>query len=162
MKAPCLHKGPFILKRMKTKSIVPVLTILLCLLSCKKYEENPLINLRSKVHRLEGEYIIAKYLVNDIDSTSSAISLTPIITFRNNLGRDPKRVIMGGFCYGIWDLENHKTELSIDLNNDVYFKTGPFVNRNKNNWTITKLTDREIHLRSTINGNNYLVHLHEQ
>lgn len=147
---------------MKRSSILVLLFVFMAgSFSCKKYEENPLINLKTKTNRIEGEYFIAKYEVNGIDSTYILNSIIPSITIRNKEGRDNTKRIMGGFVYGTWDFEDHKKQFLINIDErDEYF-VGPFVNRAENQWRITKLTDRELHLNASINNISYIVHLHE-
>lgn len=143
------------------KLIIIFFVILVVIISCKKYEENPLINLKTKTTRIEGTYFIAKYEVNGIDSTSVLNTIIPSIAIRDKVGRDPIKAIMGGFCYGSWAFEDHKKELLINIDERAQYFVGPFVNRSENRWRITKLTDRELHLNATINNISYIVHLHE-
>jgi len=143
------------------KLIIIFFVILVVIISCKKYEENPLINLKTKTNRIEGTYFIAKYEVNGIDSTSVLNTTIPSIVIREKVGRNHVKQILGGFCYGSWAFEDHKKEMQINIDDRIEYYVGPFVNRVENRWRITKLTDRELHLNATINNISYIVHLHE-
>ncbi|MDD2386770.1 MAG: hypothetical protein PHP52_08295 [Bacteroidales bacterium] len=46
-------------------SIVCIITALLILAGCNKYEDGPLISLKSPEKRIVGEYIVESYIIND-------------------------------------------------------------------------------------------------
>ena len=72
----------FMLSR-KIKMIISFLGLLIiCLFSCKKYEDNPLINLSSKKSRLQGTYYLAAYKIDDVDITHS-IKFDSSVTVQN-------------------------------------------------------------------------------
>lgn len=51
------------------KSIIITLLFTISLSSCKKYPDGPSISLRTKKHRLIGEYSLEKYTLNGTDKT---------------------------------------------------------------------------------------------
>lgn len=57
---------------MKTKILTSSIVLISILLSeCKKYEEGPTLSLRSKQHRIEGEWDITSYTVNGENELAS-------------------------------------------------------------------------------------------
>ncbi len=133
---------------------------------CKKYEENPLIVLKSKKQRLIGSYDIYKFTVNGNDSTT-AINQQLIISNGtqcsiNFSDADNQQRIMGGTCYGNWSFVGHKERLFIDLSDDQTFSIGPFLTRSSLEWNITKLVEGKVHLKVNYNNIDYVLQLHKR
>lgn len=87
-------------------------SVLILGVSCKKYEENPLISLQSKKSRLVGGYNIVGYWVNGVDSTdymNNQLLLPSNSKCNINFSiADKQQKIMGGTCYGEWDFADNK------------------------------------------------------
>lgn len=157
---------------LKKINYIPSLSFLLGFLfiisnmGCKKYEENPLIVLKSKKQRLLGSYDIYKFTVNGNDSTT-AINQQLIIlngtqcSIDFNDGDNQQR-IMGGTCYGNWSFVNKKEQLLVDLSDDQTFSIGPFLTRSSLEWTITKLVEGQVHLKVNYNNSDYVLQLHKR
>ena len=140
---------------------LPLLTVVLFVTGCKKYEENPLINLWSKKHRLVATtgYVLTSYEVNGIDSTATV----PNIGMINFYEDENQRIVQTAFLQGEWNFYDHKKSLQIFMypNTDGYLY-GALLAPVKLNWRITKLTDRELHLTIDYQGKNYAIHLNKK
>jgi hypothetical protein len=152
---------------MKNTHITIFLFVLIALLSaCKKYEENPLINLRLKETRMKGKYTLASYFVNGVDSTNAVNTMIAAVSPNNEPYNlifsvdDNQGIFSGTFGGGEWEFRDHKTKVWIFKPRGIY--PTPMVFSKGLSWTITKLTDRHIHLQVDYNGSNYYVQLHEQ
>lgn len=52
---------------MKKYVIIFFLTLLILNFGCKKYEDGPIISLRTKNHRLEGKWNVSSYTINGVE-----------------------------------------------------------------------------------------------
>lgn len=133
--------------------------------SCQKYEDNPLINLRSKSDRVEGSYQLAGYYVNGIDSTQAMNEQMTSwygSTFEVHFFKsDNSQVISGSFCQGDWELVDQKRMLRINISNSTASAIGPFATKEQLDWRITKLTDNHLHIKTEYQGMEYVVQLQE-
>lgn len=136
--------------------------------SCKKYDENPLVNLRSRQHRMTsgGDYQIASYFINDYDSTEmmkSQLFLThPYGGYIAFHMVDHKKIISGSTFGGEWDFHENKKYLRINLSNDSMYPIGPFLTKETLDWEITKLTERELHLKVDFKGKRCMIYLYKK
>lgn len=134
-KSPAL---PTILSDMK--KILPVLFILLLVSSCKKYEDGPILSLRSKKVRLANEWKTESYSENGTDKTNDwnsyyqGAKLTIgkdgrfFITYKANGSYDVEQ-------NGTWDFNGDKT---IILFNQMVPVTDAWT------WKITRLKEHEL------------------
>lgn len=140
-------------------------SVLILGVSCKKYEENPLISLQSKKSRLIGGYNIAGYWVNGNDSTdymNTQLLLPSNSKCNINFSiADKQQKIMGGTCYGEWDFADNKKKLLIDISDNLTYSIGPFLTRNPLKWEITKLVEGQVHLKVEYQNKNYILQLHQ-
>ena len=127
--------------------------------ACKKYEENPLINLRSKETRLQGTYHLAGYTINGTDAMDSLKSTSPLNEFvffidhRTYPSKDP--VIGFQYFYGSCEWADHKKSLILYLEHTC-FQNGP-LSEKVNKWSITKLTNNQLHLKMNYQDQEYRV-----
>jgi len=145
---------------MANKFIIRI-AILVCfcaLTACKKYEENPLINLRSKNYRLTGNegYTPAGFWVDGIDITHS---VDPIGYINFTEERGGRKVLYTAFLDGTWDFRENKKYLHINLTTQSTYPYGVLLTGGALEWRITKLTDRELHINTDFMGKHYVLHL---
>lgn len=154
----------------KKISISIYLSLLVIIISCKKYEENPLINLDSKKYRLTAgpySHFVAGYWVDGIDSTSLLNNYLSSVKNGDkcfvSFGEDSqshKKFISSRCIQGEWDFSPNKKELLVKINYNS--EIGPFVVRNKQlNWKINKLTKHQLHLSIDYSGKKYILYLHK-
>ena len=101
---------------------IPILALTLSITSCKKYEEGPMISLRSKKERMantwkvvkatdDGKDITSSYdqydlqMLTDGDASIAAIYTIGDISFEFETN-------------GTWDFNDNKEELELDMEND--------------------------------------------
>jgi hypothetical protein len=141
--------------------------IVLVTYSCKKYDEGPLISLRSKEKRMSGEWDIQKFIVDGYDSTSffnkydnahfifNVDNEGRIIISCNDNGANPKPIIV---LNGNWKWLNNKNDISIQFNHSTNdFK--PFLINNVSVWEIKKLTSKNFYLETNDNNIQYRLEL---
>jgi hypothetical protein len=150
---------------MNRKNILFILVLfIICFAGCKKYEENPSINLTTKEWRLTHQgYQITSYLINGYDSTQALftqlnINQTPGYDLCFSI-EEGQKIIGCSFYGGVWDFIDHKKYLRIDLEDNPPYIIGPFLTKNPLDWRITKLTENELHLTVDYLGKNYILHL---
>lgn len=134
---------------------------------CKKYDEGPLLSLRSAKKRVYGSYTLTQYTVNGVDSLSLFNdSLCNKLNFYfdtdwdldvcNIYGKrkDGKISSLGW----TWELVNKNKILKV--NNTVCSSgTGPFISQAHPEWEILRLTNSELKMKTTYNSKEYLVDL---
>ena len=144
----------------KTTFYTVILLSFTLIASCKKYEENPLINLWPKKHRLTATtgYVVTSFMVNGADSTHSVPSIG-MITF---LEDEHQHVLHTAYFSGEWNFYDKKKYLQIyAYPNTAGHQYGVLLAPLKLNWRILKLTDRELHLKIDFRGKNYVLHLNK-
>jgi len=136
--------------------------------SCKKYEDGPLISLRSPKDRLYGAYTLTKYTVNGEDSLSLFYDSLGLIFqfFYDDVGYYDVCYIVhnrkdGGWAklYWHWSFENNEMNLKIDNATGTTVGTGPFGINKKPVWEILKLTNKQIRMKTTYNNKEYFIDL---
>ncbi len=153
------------------KRILYFIAIITLILSgCKKYEDGPLISFRSKVNRLTGKFEIDKFLVNNEDSTllyNEYMGIYLEIDYFENL----TNTYLGfsdnnkSLCSGHWDIQKPKTTITTDyyywyidtdsLNSSHKPPIAPFESYNE--WTILKLTNKKLWLKTNYNNKEYIL-----
>lgn len=159
---------------MKTKSRAGIIIFLICAwflvlffgFSCKKYEEGPLISLRSAENRVLGAYRIQSYTINQQDAMSMySDSLGEFFEFyldRWNyiesfriIGYSPN--VIYSIAGGTWELSDRNR--MIRMNNQYGPEYGPFGGEKLVDWTIIKLKDRNMKLATEYLGNIHEIEL---
>ena len=131
--------------------------------ACTKYPEGPLVSLRSKQNRITGGWQAEYFEVNGNDSTS-ALPRDPL---NSNMpcyytfcpcGEDAKsKTIMGACANGKWDFKNgSKDILVIDIDGTSVYEY-PFVQMDITEWSIIRLTNKEMWLKTDVSNNEYFV-----
>lgn len=159
---------------MKTKSILFALIIISILLfSCRKYDDNPLIDIGSVQCRIEGIWDVQYIFVNSVDSTyylksdtcyrplkflsyEEAISNTNVVSANQNYTACD--------IYGFYSFVNSKNDLSIDLYSCGFNNVGFFGCHYGQAliWEIKKLTSDQLWIERTSNGINCWIHFTKQ
>jgi len=144
-----------------------VLLIAGAMSSCKKYDEGPLISLRSKEARLVNKWKFDKYIVDNVDYTPSILDES-YIEFSENGDFSICIYAVEGVAVedttaitGSWEFASGKTSLDINM---IYtyedFWSGNEVTVNQvNEWDIIKLKKEETIIETITNGSKYEYHL---
>ncbi len=66
--------------------VICIITALFILAGCNKYEDGPLISLRSPEKRIVGEYVVSSYIINDQVIILSDIGISQYIIIYNTDG----------------------------------------------------------------------------
>jgi len=153
--------------------LISVLIITLTLGSCKKYDEGPLISLRSKEKRMNGKWEVQLFLINGYDSTNY-FNKYDIADFFFNLDEygqtdiacrdntaDPKPIIV---LTGKWEWINNMNAINIKYiissgAEDNPFELCPFIINNSIDWEIKRLTKNEFYLETNCDGNLFRLEL---
>lgn len=103
---------------MKTLSKLFLFIFSIALLSsCKKYEEGPLLSLRSKEARLANSWKVEKYLENGVDKTSNSQSFFD--SYSEEFTKDgiySYSYVIGNDTYtgsGKWEFQSDETEIKV-------------------------------------------------
>lgn len=156
----------------KTLVLLLISTLLISLLgSCKKYEEGPWLSLRSKETRMNGEWDITKFLINNIDSSHyfTKYDYSKVIFNRDNLSdffwasydnqSNPKEPIL---LYGKWNWKNDKEGITISINSSKGSIIPPFSLLELDQecyWEIKRLTNSEFYLETNCDGDLFRLEL---
>jgi len=99
------------MKKITVTLLVAVLLVstLTIVQSCKKYEDGPLVSLRSRTERLSNQWKVDNYKVNGTDFTSLVSSYTE--TFSKNGAYSYSWTILNGT--GTWKFQNKDKEVKL-------------------------------------------------
>lgn len=134
---------------------------------CKKYEEGPLLSLRSAENRLHGDYTLTTYTVNGVDSLSLYNdSLYNILRFYFDDFMDLNICCINGnrkdgelsFLKWYWGLKDNNTKLLVTYS-ECLSGTVPFKHKVTPEWEIIKLKKGDIRMRTILNGKEYYIEL---
>jgi len=162
---------------MKTIScFISLLLLCLLLTGCKKYEDGPWLSLRSKEHRILGEWAVDYFSINGYDSTAYLKSQALYGTYSFE---KPDHGYPGGFVYncagnrgadtskyysqeGKWEFSNDKKNIIITSNYDYppwrHFNIGPYTALGVITWRIMRLEEKELWLKMTYtDGREYFI-----
>lgn len=154
---------------MKNIKITLLLVFLASIFSgCKKYEDGPLISLRTKVARVSGVWELESYTVDGADSLAQLLART------NNCDQYSfERKQKGGdwpFSFGCatghiggvsWSFSENKSKLGVydGYTTPPYsIRLGAFIYAGIS-WTILRLTNKEMWLQANFSGKEYEMHL---
>jgi hypothetical protein len=161
------------------------------LFSCKKYpEDHKFMEFTSPENRLEGNWLLTKYLVNNIDSTATLYNnydgynyigtptpspqygnlIMEVGTSENKFHQHPLNMYSIGGT-GTIRFEEHKRALEIDFTVTGY-KYYPAVTVDSvvvynlfisnSNWDVKELTKTNLKISNTINHTNYSIEFTKQ
>ena len=150
------------------KKVVFFLLILFTHAGCKKYPDGPLISLRTKEHRLTGEWDVEYFSINGYDSTAYLKSKPFYGKYvfskqEDSHGRkffavEPTSVT---HAYGSWEFTNRKEDVKISCDqtncDTLSYTTVGAYGRLNITWEIRRLKDKELWLKTTYNGKEYFV-----
>jgi hypothetical protein len=138
--------------------IIALLVLLGMVAGCR-YEDGPLISLRSKESRIVGGKKIILYEVDGIDSTGyfeSAFSNTTYDStgFQWLSENENSQVFCTAGCFtGYWEFQQDKKTIFVRLPSPT---TGGF-SFPDGIWEILKLTKRDFWIKNTFGGKEYLI-----
>jgi len=128
---------------MRTTTLLLALAILgsIGLSSCSKYEDGPILSLRSKEERIANTWRVEKAMENGSDVTGS-FEQYRLDLRTNNAASLAARYTLGGLTFefetnGTWSLDNDNEDLRLDFENDAADKT----------YEILRLKEDELWLR---------------
>ena len=134
-----------------TKAIILAAAVLLGAASCKKYEEGPMLSLRSKKERVANDWRIGKAMNGDEDVTSDFDEYHVVFTKDNKTTLTATYKFLGTTyrftTSGTWSFESDKEKLKVDYENDDA----------DNTYLIIRLTEKEMWLREE--GSSLELHL---
>lgn len=127
-----------------------IIALLACLTlgSCNKYDEGPSLSLRSKSHRLCGNWSISETYVNNILQQASTPSSWTI-----EANGSCTRTSIDTYSQtetsvnGTWAFNNDKT--IVDITWEIPSLSMTFVE----NWTVLRLKEKELWLETSLYGN---------
>lgn len=133
--------------------------------SCKKYEDGPLLNIHGKIQRIAAYWDVESFTVNGVDSTSYLKSQPSYGWY--TFGRDKATGVEGYNFHcatdfnGYWQFKNRKNDVYIHLYNYTGGAVGPY-GANDITWEIRKLTIPELWLKTVYSGKEYFVKFKRQ
>ena len=121
--------------------------------ACKKYEDGPMISLRSKKARLCGDWKIESYTEVGRDSTT-AFTAENGANWVIDIEKDGKYKIAGTYPEaGTWSMGEHKDDVTFD-------PSTPSVPTDDRTYRILKLKNKSLWLKQTQpNGDAFIWHL---
>jgi len=151
------------------KTFLTLLILTAVIDGCKKYEDGPLISLRSAYARIQNTFTLTQYTVNGVDSLSLYNdSLYNVFIFEWNEMDDvydcrlygPRKDGKLSVVYWYWELSDKNKILDVTFSGgDCSAGTGPFGSLKKPKWQILRLTNKELKMKTDFNGKVYFVDL---
>jgi len=148
------------------KKTIFALAILLFLAACK-YEDGPLISLRSKHNRLDGTWKFKEVLVDEIDSTSAYQQQFTYISIVS--GEDLWNAYMvdaqiefhsdSNYTQAKGWFNKNKTLLHISFLSIFTWSFG-FIGGYNEDWEVLKLSNNNLWFKTNYNNRTYLFKLH--
>ena len=129
------------------------LFVVFCITDCKKYPEGPWISFRTKETRLLGSWKVQKYLIDGADLT--AVKYPNLSANTCYFGFSHTAQYAGDSCDSIdgkWSFDNNRTHLAISTKS---LKTGSLFLAEAIEWEIMRLTNKELHLKTTFSSKEY-------
>ncbi len=110
---------------MKYKAFIPILFILvMSLVSCNKYEDGPVLSLKSPEKRIVGDYIVEQYLINGEVISLADQGITSYRVIYNSDGTGKSYITVNSSVQETefqWELDQDKEKIrerSLGLNNE--------------------------------------------
>ncbi|MBA4319099.1 MAG: hypothetical protein C0412_11930 [Flavobacterium sp.] len=150
------------------KKIIYTLIILLLFAACK-YEDGPVVSLRSKEKRLLGDWSVMSLTIDGVDSTqyyndSCGCKLRfykdsydeTLVDFTFCRTRNNER----GWIFGSFSFDEHENYLIVKTRNfsayDFYYSIGPIAPDLTTHWEILKLTKKHFWFSCSLNNKIYV------
>ncbi len=141
------------MKRRFVNNIIILMSLLLCLGSCSKYDDGPNISLYIKEKRLQGRWYFSTVMYNDVDSTDT-YRYDPMqsIEFFYNPDKDvvwnaytwsKTSVTTGSIGYGQWQLNEEKDSIRMVTTMLVYGENLSRADTVEYSWKIKRLAYTE-------------------
>ncbi len=135
----------------KTAILFTVLTFIAS--SCKKYEEGPIVSVRSKEERVANTWVIEKAYDNGNDVTSDYDQYDLMMNKDQNakLTSNYKsgNVTFSFSTEGVWSFENNKNDLRLDFDDDDADRVYEILRlKEEELWLKEKGGEQELHLKS--------------
>jgi hypothetical protein len=148
-------------KKLKIFSCILVLGITT---SCKKYENGPLVSLRTKMNRIEGTFDIVLMKENEKNITKeyliSPVSLGSLKIEHDNISRkNPQWMISAISSYPEYHIVSSFMEFDEKYKIARTEGSSQYKPIFDSTWEITRLTDSEFWFKTQFNGNSYEVHM---
>lgn len=136
---------------MKLKTILSIACSILILASCKKYEDGPLLSLRSKKERIANTWTVESAYDNGEDVTDDfdQYELQMLVDGNASLAA---LYSFGDLNFefetdGTWDFEDNKNDLALDFENDDADRTYEILKlKEEELWLMEKGGNLELHL----------------
>lgn len=124
------------------KKLIPVFLVLLITASCTKYEDGPMLSLRTRKARIINEWKISKYLEDGVDNTATFNNTRPnyTVVFEKN-GNYSISITSGSSTIsetGTWELSESKSFV-------LRYETSPQTETHSNE--ITRLKHKELNIK---------------
>ena len=140
------------------KHILYTLLLFIFIAGCKKYEDGPLLSLRTAKARVTGKWEFEYFEVNGSDSTAflkGVFTEPPYYAFEPEGGNGEKEAF-GVLCSGHWGFAEHHRYLLVNIH--CSYAIGPY-GAPEIEWRILRLTNKELWLKTDYNLKQYVVHL---
>ena len=130
---------------------IPILALTLSITSCQKYEEGPMISLRSKKERIANTWKVVKATEHGKDITSS-YDQYDLQMLTDGDASIAAVYTIGDISFefetdGTWDFKDKKQELALDMENNKADRTYDILKLKEDElWLREKGTDVELHL----------------
>lgn len=136
--------------------LVILMSLLLVLGSCSKYDEGPIFSLYVKDKRVQGRWYFSTVKYNDVDSTD-VYKIDPMQTleFANSPDKDDEwsaytwsrnSIATSSLSYGLWKFNEEKDSLKMVNTVTVYEAGGYDSDTVEYNWKINRLAYTEFWL----------------
>jgi hypothetical protein len=159
------------MKLLKNSTLLFIAFAFILTASCKKYPDGPLLSLRTKEHRVVGDWNVEYFSINGYDSTAylkGQLYYGYYSFSKENEGRAGYTYNSYNHQYGAggqWYFDNGKRILRIDSGSESagkHFNLGAFA-ADKVSWVIRRLTEKEMWLKANYtDGREYFVKLEQK
>lgn len=146
------------------KIIIGILSVSVLVIAtegCRKYEDGPMISLRSKTKRLQRAWVLESYLRNDVDETSQLLISNYGETYNEDGSIDRSYTDSDGNPFaerGSWQLENKKEQISVTGIGSIEW-TSQTSTVSSSTYNILRLTSKELWYYYDNGGNRHEIHL---
>jgi hypothetical protein len=157
------------MKLLKNTTLLFIAFTFILTASCKKYPDGPLLSLRTKEHRVIGEWNVEYFSINGYDSTEylKGQPLFGTYFFEKEDGRHIFGYISNDRLHSVggkWEFRSNKKNIEIDIDHTSYtwvnFNLVIFSITKKTLWQIQRLTEKEMWLKGTYtDGREYFIKL---
>lgn len=150
---------------MKTKKIIGLFLIIGFLTgilsSCKKYEDGPILSLRSKTKRLSRDWQMQEYYRNDNIETAQLIITNYVESYSKNGAYSRSYNDKNGDFVsetGQWKFDNNKAQISVTGTGSIEW-TSQTSTVSSSSYIILRLTSKELWYYYENGGSKHEIHL---